>query len=82
MIELKNIDLTGVKMQEQLEKVVEEDREFIQALVKGTDEELIEELCDKFQAAIGLVERVRGITVKDIEKYWPTHLEKLKNRPR
>lgn len=82
MIELKNIDLSNVEMEEQVEKVFEEDREFIHAIIRGTKKEVIEELCDKFQAALGLAEKVRGITAAEVMQYWPKHLEKMEHRPR
>lgn len=82
MIELKNIDLSNVSISEQLNKSEEEDLEFQEAIFTGTDEEVLEELCDKIQAALGLAAKVRGITAADVMSYWDIHLDKLKNRPR
>lgn len=82
MIELKNIDLTNISVDDQLKKVEEEDQEFLEAVLTRSKDHVLEELCDKFQAAIGLANKVRGVTATDIMEYWPKHLDKLKNRPR
>lgn len=82
MIELKNIDLSHITVDNQLKKVEEEDQEFIEAIFSLSKDHALEELCDKFQAALGLAEKVRGITAAEVMEYWPKHMDKLKNRPR
>lgn len=61
-IVLKNINLENVTEEDQLQKVLEEDKEFLHAVDYGLDEEVIEEIWDKFQAAIGHALVTRNIT--------------------
>lgn len=79
---LKNIDLTGISIMEQLNKVKEEDKEFMIAIELQDKENAIEELFDKVQSSLGLLEKVFGISADDVMKEYPKHLEKLKSRPR
>lgn len=81
-IKFKNIDLSSISIEDQVKKVEEEDQEFIEAIFSGSKDHALEELCDKFQAALGLAEKVRGITAAEVMEYWPKHMDKLKNRPR
>lgn len=81
-IVLKNIDLTGITLDEQLDKLIEEGEELGEALVSGTDKEIIEEFWDDIQALVGVIEKLTGITADELMKGYPEHLEKLKNRPR
>lgn len=82
MITLKNIDLSSVTVEDQIKKVEEEDREFLEAVFSGSKDHVLEELCDKFQAAIGLAEKTHGITAAQIMEYWSVHMDKLNHRPR
>lgn len=83
----KNIDLSKVSFVSQIEKVREEDKEFLEATMQyklgyGNKEHIKEELCDKIQAALGLAEK-QGIPAEEVEEYFKTiHIEKLKSRPR
>lgn len=80
-IELKNIDLSGVSIEEQTSKVIEEDIEFLRALNSNSKKEVVGEIWDTFQARIGLA-YMEGVTARDIMNGYQIHLEKLKNRPR
>lgn len=81
-IKLVNIDLTGISVIKQINKVKEEDTEFMIAIETGDKEEAIKEYFDKIQAPLGLLEKVFGISADEVMKEYPKHLEKLKNRPR
>ncbi|WP_238899341.1 hypothetical protein [Clostridium sp. YIM B02500] len=87
-IELKNIDLTGISELDQLDKIKEEEIEFREAFIeylqKQTKENklhVIEEFWDRVQSPLGLL-NMYGITAKEVQAYYPKHLEKLKDRPR
>jgi phosphoribosyl-ATP pyrophosphohydrolase len=84
MIELKNIDLSKVNFLQQGDKVIEERKEFTDAaadyLFEKTEENkehMIEEFCDMVQAGLGLMQKT-GIDAKEVMKYYPKHLEKLR----
>lgn len=83
----KNIDLSKITFINQIKKTQEEDKEFLEAIMQyklgiGSREHVKEEICDKFQAALGLAEK-QGIPAEEIEEYFnTTHVEKIKNRPR
>ncbi|APF21574.1 hypothetical protein [Clostridium butyricum] len=83
----KNIDLSKITFINQIKKTQEEDKEFIEAIMQyklgiGSREHVKEEICDKFQAALGLAKK-QGIPAEEIEEYFnTTHAEKIKNRPR
>lgn len=81
-IELKNIDLTGISTLEQIDKVKEEDTEFMVAIELADKPNAIEEFFDKIQSSLGALEKVFEITAEEVMKEYPKHLEKLKNRPR
>ena len=78
-IKLKNIDLSKITFQEQLDKIIEEDNEFLNA--DNTTEEFIEEFWDTVQARLGLLEKL-GINADSVMDGYSKHLEKIKNRPR
>jgi len=88
-IELKNIDLTGISLPEELYKRDEEYKEFADALFtylwdtnEITKEHLKEEACDVIQVVLSVL-NILDIEVEEITEYWNTkHLEKLKDRPR
>lgn len=79
---LKNIDLTGVSVLEQLLKVKEEEKEFIIAIESADKRNSIEEFYDTIQSKLGLLEKIFEITAEEVMKEYPKHLEKIKSRPR
>ena len=81
-IELKNIDLSGVSIEEQTSKVIEEDIEFLRALNSNSKKEVVEEIWDTFQVRMGLAYMKCEVTAKEIMEGYPIHLEKLPYRPR
>lgn len=89
---LKNIDLTNVSLLEEVKKVKEEDREFLEAVIeiydsnsledlKNKQDHAIEELWDKMQSSLGLLEKA-GISAEMVMSKYYKHEEKIKNRPR
>lgn len=87
-IELKNIDLTGISIKEQKDKVKEERYEFGKALndyadnrTEKTKKHLIEEYYDMIQAPLGLLEK-EGISAEEVQRGYPLHEKKLLKRPR
>lgn len=88
-IKLKNIDLTGLTLVDELVKAEEEEKEFKLALLaylydkhEISREHLLEELCDTIQVKLSAMKTI-DIDVEEITTYWNTkHLEKIKNRPR
>lgn len=80
-IELKSINLDNIQAWEQLEKFIEEKNEFLQAIATRDKENSIEEFWDVVQVMIGVFQK-QNISVKDIDKGYSKHLEKIKNRPR
>lgn len=80
-IKLQNIDLSKVTLIEQMAKVHEEDKEFVEAIIKTDADNAIEEFWDLIQARLGLLQKF-GITAQKVMEQYPKHLEKLKNRPR
>jgi len=80
-IKLQNIDLAKVTLIEQMAKVHEEDREFVEAIIETDEDNAIEEFWDLIQARLGLLEKL-GTTAQKVMEQYPKHLEKLKNRPR
>lgn len=81
-IELKNIDLSGISVLEQLMKVKEEEMEFMVAIESADKENAIEELFDTIQSKLGLLDKIFGITTQEVMDQYPKHLEKIKLRPR
>ena len=80
-IELKNIDLSKVPRQEQVERVVEEFQEFWTAYNNKDRDNLKEEFFDVMQSMLGLMHK-EGITAEEVMESYSKHLEKIKNRPR
>ena len=88
-IELRNIDLTGLTLVDELVKADEEEKEFREALIaylydkhEISREHLLEELCDTIQVKLSVMKTI-DIDINVIADYWNTkHLEKIKNRPR
>ena len=82
MIELKNIDLTGITAEQQIKKMFEEDNELFEAFLKSDVQNSMEEFWDVVQVRLGLLQIILGITADEIMNYYPKHLKKLENRPR
>ena len=77
---------------EEVKKVKEEDREFLEAVIeiydsnsledlKNKQDHAIEELWDKMQSSLGLLEKA-GISAEMVMSKYYKHEEKIKNRPR
>lgn len=81
MIELKNIDLSKVPKEEQVEKVIEEFQEFWTAYNNKDKENLKEEFFDVMQSMLGLMHKA-GITAEEVMQGYSKHIVKIKNRPR
>lgn len=88
-ITLRNINLTGLTLVDELLKADEEETEFKQALIsylqdrhEVSREHLLEELCDTIQVKLSTMKTI-DIDIEEIVAYWNTkHLEKIKDRPR
>lgn len=89
-IKLKNIDLTGYKPAEQMKKVNEEYREFIEAIEEHNyrnlkdNSHMIEEFWDLVQAGLGLL-HFEGVEAKEVMEGYQEHLQKMEargNKPR
>ncbi|WP_346905920.1 hypothetical protein [Clostridium sp.] len=81
MISLKNIQLEGITIDEQIQKVFEELHEFIQGAMWGGIDNAIEEYFDVIQSGLGVLYKL-GIDAEQVMKEYPKHLEKIKERPR
>lgn len=79
---LKNINLTGISVSEQWEKVLEEQSELVQALDTESDENVISEFFDLMQTWLGYIYKKRNITAEEVQEYYHIWIKKLKNRPR
>ena len=88
-IELRNIDLTGLTLIDEINKAEEERKELYEAIVEygyypGTESKkhLLEESCDNIQVMLSILKTV-GIDIQEIVEYWNTeHLRKIQLRPR
>ena len=80
-IELKNIDLSKVTIEEQIDKVTEEESEFWDAYWKQDNDNLIEEFYDVMQSMLGLMHKT-GISTEEVIEGYSKHIEKIKKRPR
>jgi phosphoribosyl-ATP pyrophosphohydrolase len=88
MIELKNINLTGISIGEQVKKVNEELEELSNAtcdyMIEETEENkshVIEEYFDLLQSALGMLDKL-GIKADEVMRHYSEHEEKLQSRPR
>jgi phosphoribosyl-ATP pyrophosphohydrolase len=81
MIELKNINLEGVTIKQQIDKIHEEDMEFESAFIKGDINNAIEEFYDCMQVRLGALQKM-GLSAEYVMYQYPKHIEKLKFRPR
>ena len=88
-IELRNIDLTGLTLIDEINKAEEERKELYEAIVEygyypttESKKHLLEESCDNIQVMLSILKTV-GIDIQEIVSYWNTeHLRKIKLRPR
>lgn len=88
-IELRNIDLTGLTLIDEMNKAEEEQKELYEAIVEygyypttESRNHVKEEACDNIQVILSELKTV-GIDIQEIVSYWNTeHLSKIKNRPR
>ncbi len=81
MIELKNINLDGVTIMRQINKVYEEVNEFEMAVIMGDIDNAVEEFFDVVQASLGALHKM-GLSAEYVMEQYPKHIEKLKFRPR
>ena len=88
-IELRNIDLTGLTLIDEMNKAEEERKELYEAIVEygyyqetESKKQLLEESCDNIQVILSELKTV-GIDIQEIVEYWNTeHLRKIQLRPR
>ena len=88
-IELRNIDLTGLTLIDEINKAEEERKELYEAIVEygyypetESKKHLLEESCDNIQVMLSILKTV-GIDIQEIVEYWNTeHLRKIQLRPR
>ena len=80
-IELKNINLEGITIMDQLAKVSEEKAEFIIAVIKRDSTNAVEEFFDLMQAGLGALDKM-GLDAEYVMAQYYKHLEKIKSRPR
>lgn len=86
-IELRNIDLAGLTLIDEMNEAEEERKELYQAIVEygyypGTESKkhLLEEACDNVQVLLSELKTV-GIDIREIVEYWNTeHLRKIQLR--
>ena len=86
-IELRNIDLAGLTLIDEMNKAEEERKELYQAIVEygyypGTESKkhLLEEACDNVQVLLSEL-KTAGIDIREIVEYWNTeHLRKIQLR--
>lgn len=96
-LKLKNIDLNGLTLMDELNKANEEIKEFKDAVhellylkmdgwsekaINDSTEHIKEEFCDVVQSHLSVLNKL-NISLEEICKYWNNkHLEKIKDRPR
>lgn len=88
-ITLRNIDVSDITLEEQIDKLHEERHEFEMAVLEALvdrnyehDKHAIEELLDEFQAGLSYLYKTLGITAQEVMDHYYLHEEKLKQRPR
>lgn len=79
---LRNIDLTGIDVNEQHLKTIEEMNELFDAIEIGTKENVIDEYLDVMQSWLGYIFKRRDIKAEEVQEYYSTWVKKLENRPR
>lgn len=81
LIELKNINLEGITIKQQIQKIHEEVDEFVQAVIKGDATNAVEEYFDVLQASLGALQKM-GLSADYVMSQYDKHLEKIRFRPR
>ena len=88
-ITLRNIDVSDITLEDQIDKLHEERHEFEMAVLEALvdrnyehDKHAIEELLDEFQAGLSYLYKTLGITAQEVMDHYYLHEEKLKLRPR
>lgn len=81
LIELKNINLEGITIKQQIQKIHEEVDEFVQAILKHDATNSIEEYFDVLQSGLGALQKM-GLSAEYVMSQYTKHLEKIKDRPR
>jgi len=81
MIELKNINLEGITLIQQVDKAYEEVDEFEKAVLKHDATNSVEEFFDVVQSCLGALQKM-GLDADYVMSQYPKHLEKIKDRPR
>ncbi|WP_346884343.1 hypothetical protein [Clostridium sp. UBA4395] len=81
MIGFKNINLEGVTLMQQVDKVYEEVDEFEKAVLKHDATNAIEEYFDVLQSGLGALQKM-GLDADYVMSQYDKHLEKIKDRPR
>lgn len=81
MIELKNINLEGITIEQQIQKVYEEVDEFVQAILKGDVTNAVEEYFDVGQSCLGALQKM-GLSAEYVMSQYHKHITKIKDRPR
>lgn len=88
-IELRNINLTGLTLIDEINKSEEERKELSDAILEygyypttESKKHLLEESCDNIQVILSELKTI-GIDIQEIADYWNTeHLRKIQLRPR
>lgn len=85
-IELKNIDLKGITLNTEIEKLKEEFNEFMN-VINGKDEDTsffhaVEEMFDVVQAALGVIFLKYKKKASAVMRLYQYHELKIMNRPR
>ena len=88
-IELRNIDLTGLTLIDEMNKAEEERKELYDAILEygyspttESRNHVKEEACDNAQVILSELKTI-GIDIQEIVEYWNTeHLRKIQLRPR
>ena len=88
-IELRNINLTGLTLIDEMNKAEEERKELLEAILEygyspttESKKHLLEEACDNIQVILSELKTI-GIDIQEIVEYWNTeHLRKIQLRPR
>lgn len=92
-IKLVNIDLSGIDLDTQYKKVIEEMNELDEAVIdflkldgenihKNLIDDVISEYFDLIQASLGYIYLATGISAEQIMEQYPKHLSKMQFRPR
>ncbi len=81
-IELKNINLEGITIEEQISKFLEEVNEFIYTVLKKDPTNAPKECFDVIQSAVSLLDIGVNMNAEYLMSCYDEHLKKIENRPR